>query len=317
MGRLVTINEIKHTMVVNEKGSGFVAQYTETYLLNSSDNQTVADNSITVVPSLPLTNFNGVLLTITGVVYTGTTANPTPVNGANVVVYGPDGTLLAEDISKTVGTQVGTYNLVFQGEKDVMYRVVASLEGYNSFSDVAIFTNTETVSLLLLLTDKADVLSIYGRVVDAKTGAGIENANISVVGGGNSVTAVTGADGSFIVYDGFTAGTNYTVTASKQGYNTQIQEVTIPTTSVGRAITFTLDSDNTNITTITGRVIVEGSNPPVGIADAFVGLFVVSSSGVTLVDSRLSDSFGTYTFTNVDATQTYVIKANKIVQVNS
>ena len=317
MGRIVTINEIKHTMVVNEKGSGFVAQYTETYLLNSSDNQTVADNSITVVPSLPLTNFNGVLLTITGVVYTGTTANPTPVNGANVVVYGPDGTLLAEDISKTVGTQVGTYNLVFQGEKNVMYRVVASLEGYNSFSEVAIFTNTEVVSLLLLLTDKTDVLSIYGRVVDTKTGAGIENANISVVGGGNSVTAVTGVDGSFIVYDGFTAGTNYTVTASKQGYNTQIQEVTIPTTSVGRAVTFTLDSDNTNITTIAGRVIVEGSNPPVGIADAFVGLFVVSSSGVTLVDSRFSDSFGTYTFTNVDATQTYVIKANKIVQVNS
>lgn len=293
-----------------------MAQYTETYLLNSSQTQQVTTNELTVVPTIPLTSTNRVLLTINGVVYTGTMSSPTPVNGARIIAYAPDGTPLAEDLTETIGNQEGSYSLVFEGEKNVTYNVTASLDGYNASTATTIFTNSEVRSISFLLGTENNILAIYGIVVDASTGTGIGNVNIRIVGPEGGVTLTTASDGSFVAYDSFTAGSTYTVTASQLGYDTQTQQVVIAEGDIGKYITFALNRDNTNLTSITGRVIVEGSNPEVGIANAFVGLFIVSTSENQLIASKLTDEYGMYTFTNLDPSQVYIVKATKIVKVN-
>lgn len=294
-----------------------MAQYNEIYLLNSSQAQQVTTDQLTVVPTIPLTSTNRVLLTINGVVYTGTTSSPTPVNGARVIVYAPDGTPLAEDLTQTIDNQVGAYSLVLEGEKNVTYQITANLDGYNASTTTTIFTNSEAKSISFLLGAESNILAIYGVVVDASTGTGIGNVNIRVVGPEGGVTLTTASDGSFVAYDSFTVGSTYTVTASQLGYDTQVQQVVIAEGNIGKYVTFALNRDNTNLTSITGRVIVEGSNPEVGIANAFVGLFVVTTSENQLIASKLTDEYGMYTFTNVDPNKVYIVKATKIVEVDS
>ncbi|WP_054741863.1 hypothetical protein [Cellulosilyticum ruminicola] len=72
-------------------------------------------------------------------------------------------------------------------------------------------------------------------------------------------------------------------------------------------------SDNINLASITGRVVIEGSSLPVVIPNAFVGLI----SGDVLVESQFTDANGDYTFVNIDGTQTYVVKVTKIEQVTT
>lgn len=297
-----------------------MAEYVQSYLLNSSSLQTTEQNSQTIVPNIPLTGISRVGLTIIGIVYVESASGPIPVNGATVIAYGPDGTAVAQATSQTVGTQAGSYTLTFDGEVNVNYTVTATLDGYAATTDVVIFTTSLTASLNLLLGQEGNLLAIYGKVIDANTGEAISGATIRITGGGNVVIVDTMSDGTFVAYDDFTTGTAYTVTANVLGYTSQSQVVTIEQGQIGRYVIFALNATGINLTSITGRVVVAGSSPVVGIADAFVGLYVVdpeANPARQLVATTLTDEFGSYTFPNVDGGQNYIIKATKIINVST
>lgn len=297
-----------------------MAEYVQSYLLNSSSLQTTEQNSQTIVPNIPLTGISRVALTINGVIYAESASGPTPIDGATVIAYGPDGAAVAQATSQTVGTQVGSYTLTFDGETNVNYTVMATLDGYEANTDVVIFTTSLTVSLSLLLGQESNLLAIYGKVIDANTGEAISGATIRIAGGGNVVIVDTMSDGTFVAYDDFTVGTSYTVTANMLGYESQSQVVTIAQGQVGRYVIFALNMTGINLTSITGRVVVEGSSPVVGIANAFVGLYVVdptANPARQLVATTLTDEFGSYTFPNVDGNQNYIIKAIKVINVST
>lgn len=297
-----------------------MASYVETYLLNASDTVTVAKNTQTIVEDISLTGVQRETLTINGIVYELVNNTPTPINGVTVVVYDPEGTPLAQTLTETIGTQVGAYTLTFEGAANVNYSVTASLAGYDANTDVVTFTTTTVRSLSFLLNTDSSQLAIYGVVIDSVTSEPLPNAYVRIVGGGNTVIVQTMSDGTFFAYDSFQTGIAYTVTASQVGYDPQTQTVTISEGQIGRYVIFALNADIMNLTNIAGRVIVAGSNPTVGIANALVGLFLVDEAAnpaKQLIATVTIDEYGAYTFAGVDGGQTYIVKATKIVTASN
>lgn len=253
-------------------------------------------------------------------VFTAQSSGTIEIGGATIVIYDPNGNAIVQGTSATSGVELGSYTLSFEGQLNVNYTVVVSADNYAATTDTISFTNNLNATIISLLNDASSVPTIYGRVVDQVTGLGLAYANISITGTNTVVNVSTMSDGTFLAYDSFQTGVTYTVVASKLGYDTNEIKVQIPTTSLSSFVSFVLGQNTSNLTSIVGRVIVEGSSPVAGIANALIGLFVINESATPnekLVATALSDQYGSYTFTNVTPEKNYIIKAIKIINTNT
>lgn len=298
-----------------------MAQYIETYLLNASDLETTGTSAQTIVPNLALKGIQQVALTLRGVVFTAQSNGSVEIVGATIVIYDPNGNAIAQGTSATSGPEIGSYTLSFDGELNVNYTVTISANQYDSTTQTISFINSLNVLLISLLKNDSSLPAIYGRVLDEVTGLGIPDANVNIAGNNVVVNVTTMSDGTFLAYDHFQTGVNYTVMASKLGYNsTQQNQVQILPDTAGRYVLLSLNQNTSNLTSIVGRVILEGSKPVVGIANALVGLYLIDDNATLdeqLVMTVLSDEYGSYTFNNVAPEKNYIIKAIKVVSTKS
>lgn len=296
-----------------------MATFVESYLLNSSSIQTTSANKQILLPSIALTGVQIQVLTIRGVVFTAESQGSVEIGGALVTLYDENGNAIAQTTTATAGTAIGSFTLVFEGNLNVNYSLTISADGFDPVTRPVTFTTTTSTLAILLLNNDSSLPIIYGTVTDAVTGAGVVGANVNISGtDGNQVNVTTVANGVFLSYDNYSRGVNYTVTVTALGYDGASQTVQIPTDSIGRNVIFNLEQNASNLTSIAGRIIVAGSSPAVGVADALVALYVASDEvGVTgeVVQTVLTDEFGTYTFINVDPTLSYIIRATKITQI--
>lgn len=289
-------------------------EYQQSYLLIKSDNQTVTQNNATLVPDAGMISATAVALTIRGVVYTAESGGTSALGGATVVVYDGTGTALATTTTETTGPTTGSYTVAFNGEQGVAYDLTVSASGYQSKTTPVTFTDTFEKEVTVSLDNAATTHSIYGNVVDTATGTGLAGAHITITDGTTVIVSVTTmADGSYLAYDSFAVGSTYTVTVTKLGYTGDTSTVTM-TDVAGVRQDFSLAVDGSNYTTIIGRVIVNGSSPAVGVANALVSLYEVDTGtgAENLVATVLSDTNGSYTFTNVVANKTYIVRAIKV-----
>ena len=285
--------------------------YQQVYLINASDPVNAVQNQANLVAPLALTATTTEILTLRGQIFGGTTTNYSSLNGALVVVYDLNGVALGSATTDSGGY----YTVVFNGQRNTSYNVVASAPNYNATYGPVTFSNSSFAALSLLLTNASSIPIIMGQVTDTN-GQGIAGAEVYVSSSNSSVLVTTMNDGSFIAYDSFTTGTNYTITASKMGYTSNSTTLTYPADNTSVKVTLILDSTNENLTTIIGKIIIAGSSPETVITDAYVGLFLINSSGTEqLISSQKTNAAGLYAFTNVVGGNQYRIRAVKIVEL--
>lgn len=298
-------------------GDFFVDNYSQSYLLNSTASQNVTQNNQTYVGNLPLTATSSVALTLRGVVTTLDSGGSDGIGGATVIVYGPNGNAIAQTTTDSSGTTIGAFTINFNGEQNVYYYVTATATGYENSTNTVIFDGTTFTTIVLILPTAADIYTFYGTIVDSVTGSGIGNVNVNITDNVNvNVNVTTSSDGNFLAYDNFVVGTTYTITANKLGYTEQ-ETTAVMLDTTGTRVDFTLVANSDNYTSIIGRVVIDGSNPVAPIADALVGLYVVREGEIpvdNLVDTVFTDYYGNYTFLNLSTSNTYVVRAIKIIQ---
>ena len=290
-----------------------MATYTQTCLLNAGSHFESGNNTQTTLPGLELTGVDQIQLSLTGIVYQTVDDALSEIANAVIVIYSPQGTAVAQSVTDSNGA----YSVTFSGQTNVNYVVTASCTGFDSQSDVVIFTDSLSKSLSFLLKTESSKIVIYGYVTDT-LGNPVPYANISVTSSTTSVTASAAQDGSFMIYDGFTTDTTYSVTASQVGYNGTTQTITIPAGSTSKMLQLQLTKNTLNFTSIAGRVTVAGSSPVVGIAGALVGLYAVNADSLldmTLTNTVMTNEYGVYTFIGINPDTTYVVKALKIVDI--
>lgn len=144
-----------------------------------------------------------------------------PITGVNVTANG--------DYTNT--TDANGYYMI-AGLHPGDYNITASAVGYYSNSTSETVISGETITVDFELTPLPGVIA--GTVTDASTGDPISGANVTA----NGVSVSTGADGSYSIE---LAPGNYTVTVSKDGYEssskTNITVVTGDTTTVDFELT--------------------------------------------------------------------------------
>lgn len=290
-------------------------EYKQSYSLNSTKEFTASTDQIYLVPKLGLTEISTNNLKLTGTVYNDTLD---PINGALVSIYDSNtGQLVASEFTQNINNQDGSYLISFLGQYNIQYKVVASYNGYDSYTDFTTYTNTDTQKIFFILQPKSAVKTIYGKITNS-AGQPIPNAQVIVSDLYQSITIQTMSDGTYVAYDSFVSGSSYRVQASKVGYLENGVDVTFPSDSNFLQINLSLDDDNNNYTAISGKIYIEGSNPEKGLANAFVGLFAYtpeSASSEILVATLLTDKNGNYTFTNVEGNKNYIIRSNNIIQI--
>lgn len=290
-----------------------IAVYEQDYLINGTSLQTTTQNEVTNAGDLSLTLVSTEILTLRGAVYGGTTTSFTPIEGARVIIYDPNGTAL--ESTTTAGT--GTYTLIFEGTRNVQYTVVASASGYESNHDTVTFSDSPFAALSLLLSPNSNTNTIYGKVIDTN-GEPISGAKISITNAANAVLVSTMSDGTFIAYDGFTAGGTYSIIVNKLGYAETTQTIVYPADTNNYQVILTLAAVVDNYTAIIGRITIAGSSPAVGLNDALVGLYLYNAADQkeTLIANQKTDQYGNYAFTNVTGGNQYRVRAIRIVPVS-
>ena len=290
-------------------------EYKQSYSLNSTKEFTASTDQIYLVPKLGLTEISTNNLKLTGTVYNDTLD---PINGALVSIYDSNtGQLVASEFTQNINNQDGSYFISFLGQYNIQYKVVASYNGYDSYTDFTTYTNTDTQKIFFILQPKSEVKTMYGKITNS-AGQPIANAQVIVSDSTQAITIQTMSDGTYVAYDSFVSGSSYRVQASKVGYLENGVDVTFPSDSNFLQINLSLDDDNNNYTAISGKIYIEGSNPEKGLANAFVGLFAYtpeSASSEILVATLLTDKNGNYTFTNVEGNKNYIIRSNNIIQI--
>jgi hypothetical protein len=100
------------------------------------------------------------------------------------------------------------------------YRITAVKEGYNAQSvTVDVGTGTTVVPTIYMVRPEA---TIYGQVLAAEDGVPVNNARVTAVSEwGDTLTAITGASGSFTIS---CDAASWTVTVERPGYRTSIPE---------------------------------------------------------------------------------------------
>lgn len=230
---------------------------------------------------------------------TSTTSNsvtiyltPTPTTGS-ITVYVKDADTGAYISGATIsGDGSGTTNSsgykTFSGLSFGSYSFSASKSGYYSGSGSAsISTSTTSNSVTIYLTPIPTTGSITVYVRDIETGAYISGASIS--GDGSGTTNSSG----YKVFSDMPFGT-YSFSASKSGYYTNSNSVTISSSSTSKSVTIYLAPIPTS-GTIT--VYVKDASTGAAISGASVSGGGVSGSTNTSGYVSFSNlSFGSYTF---------------------
>lgn len=290
-----------------------MATYQEDHLINGTSLRTTTQNEVTNFGDVSLSVASTQRLTLRGAVYGGTTTNFNLLGGARVTVYDSNGVVLAS--TTTVAT--GSYTLTFEGRSNVPYTVIASATGYEANYGSVTFDDSLLISRIFLLLPDSNINTIYGTIIDTN-GVPIGGANISITNGTNTVLVTTLGDGTFIAYDGFTAGQRYTITVSKLGYGQTSQTITYPANTNNYQVILTLTELAENYTAIIGKITIAGSSPTIGLGDALVGLYVYNplEEQEILIATQKTDQFGNYAFTNVAGGNQYRVRAIRVVQVN-
>jgi len=141
--------------------------------------------------------------------------------------------------------------------------------------------------------------AVSGTVSD-QDGIPVEGAEVKVTIGGETYTALTESDGTYVLID-LPAGTGYTVTASKDGYESGSEsgiEVTIRQMTSGKDIVITLNSG-----TIEGKVTDEDGNPVEGAT--------VRVADGEKIRTAITDEDGNFTICNVTSGSGYTVTASK------
>lgn len=179
------------------------------------------------------------------------------------------------------------------------YTMTASKDGYESASlsdaDVTIGQTTSGMDMVITMNSG----SISGQVTD-DDGNPVQGAAVSVVDGSRTRTAVTDAEGKYTIVN-VTAGSGYTVTASKPEYLDGI--------ATGVGVTSGEMTENVNITilhnvgSISG-IVTNSSGEPAG------GATVTAVSGDSSY-SVITDASGEFAFEKVLAGKTYTLTASR------
>ncbi|HSX26867.1 MAG TPA: carboxypeptidase regulatory-like domain-containing protein [Chlamydiales bacterium] len=177
------------------------------------------------------------------------------------------------------------------------YVVVASAEGYQTEAVGAAVTSGMTTTVAFVLAQP--VGTIAGTVRDAVTLRPISGATINIFSGVTLITSLlTDPNGQYEVPE-FAPG-NYTVSATANGYQTQLQGATVAANTT-TTVNFALDSDPG---TIAGRVTDATTGDPI------VGATIRIYTTEILVAAALTDSDGNYEIPNL-APDTYSVTAFK------
>jgi len=131
----------------------------------------------------------------------------------------PGATVIAGDYTNTTDAE-GQYSIA-----DVLagtYDVIVYAEGYESSSLANInVTAGETTTLNFTLTSLPTTGTITGNVTDSSTGDAIADATVTI----NGMSAATNSSGAYIISN--VPPGNYTVTASKDGYESSTKTVLV------------------------------------------------------------------------------------------
>lgn len=290
-----------------------MATYEQVFTTKSSSAGELENNQVIYVDDLVLVPITNNIIQLRGTIYAGTTS--TPVNGATIIVYNPNNEAIATDESRTIDGQVGSYSITFDGEYGQIYGVTALLEGYDSLNQNISFSSSAVSVLNFTLPLSTTQNAIYGTVTDASN-TPIADANVTVDYSTDTIAVQTSEEGAYIATGGLQAGVQGTITVSKFGYIGETRAFTFPTTNFLEE-NFSLEIDPlANFTTITGQVLEQGGSTVLGISGAFVGLYRVDTSvtpeNEVLIDSVLTDEYGYYTFTDIPAGYTYLVRATKV-----
>lgn len=288
-----------------------MAIFEQSFTIDKSDPQQLKNNQVLYLDNLVLAPVTNHILQLMGTVYTGDTL--TPINGATIIVYNPNNEAIATDESRNINSQDGSYLITFNGAYGQIYGVTAYLSGYDAVNQNIAFSSTAAVVLDFTLPVNSTQNTIYGRVTDTQ-GNPIAGANVVIWSEATTVSVRTGLDGNYIATADFQPGDQRVITVSKFGYAGQTVPVTFPTTNSLQQ-NFTLQLNPLmNYTTITGQVVGAGGSQIMGVSNAFVGLYQVTTTtqNETLVSTMLTDDYGFYAFANVPAGYTYVVRATRV-----
>jgi len=230
---------------------------------------------------------------IEGVVISAVTTDP--ISGARVVL---DGTVF----SIRTGTD-GTYVLPMVEAGD--YTLTASADGFVSESkSVTVTASAITVADFILqpaatpTPTPVQKSSIFGTVNDSDNNA-LQGVAVAITGTGISNSTSTD-DGGLYQFGELDAG-NYTLSYTKDGYQSHTQDISLASGEVKDAGTITMELTGGNIY---GYVTDFRGNP---IASVVLSLKGVKSK---VAKTASSDEFGAFGFADLDA-DTYVIYAKK------
>lgn len=180
------------------------------------------------------------------------------------------------------------------------YVLTASLSGYSSSTPLAFTLEPENPDLTGLEVTGLQLNSgvVQGVITNAQTGAGLGQVTISVSGEAGSGSAVTNVNGVYEI-DNLTAG-NYVLTASRSGYSTFTQEITItneqPVVTVDGAI-------NLNDGTIQG-IVTNQFNDSIG-QSIQVRIFTEDITFTTTTNTA-----GEFSVSDIQPGLTYTIETN-------
>ncbi|NME84179.1 carboxypeptidase-like regulatory domain-containing protein [Clostridium sp. SM-530-WT-3G] len=289
-----------------------MAEYEQKYLLNKSGEETTVNNKQTLVPNIPLTPLVDVTeLTLTGMTYN---SDIQPIGGVRIVLYDSEGNAVAETVT-SLGTEtlvLGAYLIKFGGTLGETYRIVASADGYFDATDEVTFDTTVKSRSFKLITDPG-IKTIYGTV-KGEDGIGLGGAAVVITKGTENVVVVLSEDdGAYIAYDDFEEGVTYTVTANLLGYDSASAQVTFSGGENIVNVNLVLSERQINFTNIIGTIVVVGTTSP--IPHAFVGLYRINDGVEELIRTTLTNEIGRYSFSNVAAGETYIVRALKIEPV--
>ncbi|BBF41488.1 hypothetical protein lbkm_0167 [Lachnospiraceae bacterium KM106-2] len=283
-----------------------MSKHHQVYSAQSSDPINIQQNNVVVVPDIAMTAASTKELILSGIVYN---QNLVGINGISVVLYSATGVPFAQATTETVNKKEGCFSITFEGDMNTSYTLIASGMNYNTSYQEIIF-NGKKENVNFYLTANVNTKIIYGVVTDLN-GKGLKGAIVRISDATSDiVTVLTMSDGSYVAYDEFTVGTNYTVNVSLLGYISGNMTAVIVDNTNSAFAPIKLTQSDGNVTSVVGTIVNAKSSVP--IQNAMVGLYQMTVSSFKLIATTYTDVYGYYAFTNVPMGSNYIVKATKI-----
>lgn len=270
----------------------------ESYMLNRSPEfnlSTGAENrtDLTLTPN-PAVHYSAIV----GVVLFGTT----PLVNALVKVLTPSGDPLDHQYTNDEGAYTTT-----QFPAGV-YQILASAPGYLTSAPVTVnlpFDSAAFVDFNLTPDPRAAQNTLFGLVLDQVTSNRIANASVVLTDtlGQTVGTTETNSDGQYLLCE--INNGSYLITAQKTGYALPTPlSLTLSGSQLAQT-NITLTPDVVTEGTVQGFIRDAGGN---ALAGAAVGLYSVTGSTETLIQTTFTGNSGFYLFGGVSAGN-YLVKA--------